>query len=96
MQTFPTFIPPPPNEADIRAYVYKLCRRGGRIAGRYLNDWLDAEEGHGAHIPPRSGHLQLCEYPLMIAERPAAVVKIPAVDQWIQSHETSDHAEFRD
>jgi hypothetical protein len=55
----PTVVPIEPNEDDIRAYAYHLYEQAGCIAGRELENWLEARACLLANIPRHESHTRL-------------------------------------
>jgi hypothetical protein len=47
------------SEDDIGQYAYHLYCQSGCIAGRDLDNWLEAEACLRAHIPKEDSHLRL-------------------------------------
>lgn len=46
-----TLLPHASNEDDIRTYAYHLYEQSGHIAGRDLDNWLEAQACLAANIP---------------------------------------------
>ena len=54
--------PAAPVESDIRDYAYHLYCQNGRVPGRDLDDWLEAEACLLAEIPRKHSHRRMHQY----------------------------------
>jgi hypothetical protein len=61
MKNNPTLPPfqPEPSEGEIREYAYHLYEQSGSVAGRELDNWLEATACLKANIPAHCSHRRL-------------------------------------